>query len=138
MTVPLGMETPVAAGGGKASAATGPNRYRSGYNLEQRAAEHLRSEGYYVIASRGSHGIVDLVALKPGEVLGVQCKGNGWLSPDEWNELYQLGLELAFVPLLACREKRRLIFYELTGLRVKYSRNPPKRLWTADRVGGVA
>jgi len=39
-------------------------RYRKGYRAESRAARELREEGWLVVASRGSHGVFDLWALK--------------------------------------------------------------------------
>ena len=49
--------------------------YRRGYDLERRVALHLIGLGWVVVASRGSHGIADLVALRAGaQPLVVQVK----------------------------------------------------------------
>jgi len=69
--------------------------YKRGRALEYRVQESLRSQGYLVIRSSGSHGPADLVALRPHpdarkkapDVLLVQCKRNGRMSPGERSEL---------------------------------------------------
>jgi Holliday junction resolvase len=80
--------------------------YSRGVYREKRTADHLRSEGYFVVESRGSHGPADLVAMKPGQVLLVQVKAgntdhNGTLRDQWWNELYHLAVRVGAVPVLA-------------------------------------
>ena len=50
--------------------------YSRGASFERRVRDHLRGEGYFVVRSAQSKGDFDLVALKLGEVLLVQCKAN--------------------------------------------------------------
>jgi len=54
--------------------------YRRGADLERAAKHYLEDNGYYVIKSAGSKGIADLVGIKPGEILYVQCKLDGYLG----------------------------------------------------------
>jgi Holliday junction resolvase len=80
--------------------------YSRGVYREKKTADHLRSEGYFCVESRGSHGPADVVAMKPGQVLLVQVKSgntdvNGALRDIWWNELYQLARQLGAVPVLA-------------------------------------
>jgi Holliday junction resolvase len=106
--------------------------YRDGRKLEYAAAADLRSNGYTVLRMAGSHGIVDLIAVKPGELLFIQCKLDGYLTPRERAGLLELArppdrealLAVAGltggVPVLACWQKdgrhARVIEYrELTG-----------------------
>lgn len=112
-----------------------PNpRYDAGVRLEKRVSKHLRDEGYYVLESRGSHGLIDVIGVKYGEIVGVQAKGDGKLSTDDWNALVDMCRLHRIVPLLACRAGRDLIFWELVGHKVAYSRNLPRRHWTSDTI----
>jgi hypothetical protein len=52
-----------------------------GASFERKVADLLESDGYLVIRAAGSHGAADLVALKLGQVLFVQCKLNGRCDP---------------------------------------------------------
>ncbi len=58
-----------------------------GSAFERRCAVFLEKLGYEVTRSAGSHGPADLVAGRTGVHLAVQCKINGRLDPDEWDEL---------------------------------------------------
>ena len=59
--------------------------YRRGADLERAAKHYLEDNGYYVIKSGGSKGIIDLAAFKWCEILFVQCKRpkDGYLLPAE-------------------------------------------------------
>lgn len=66
-----------------------PNsRYRAGYDLERATRILLTANGYIAIRSSGSKGLADIVALKRGEVLLVQCKSSGRLGPGERASLH--------------------------------------------------
>lgn len=108
-------------------------RYEGGAVLERAAKKVLEDGGYYVIKSGGSKGIADLVALKPGETVLVQCKGNGYIAPAERVAFRKLGLRLGAVCLLGRWEKtgprggRSAAFSELTSM------GPAgQRPWTPD------
>ena len=95
--------------------------YRNGADLERAAKHHLEDNGYYVIKSGGSKGIVDLAAFKPGELLFVQCKRAGYLSPSERRTLHGLAVKLGAVPLAAFWHKqgtaaRTIAYVELFSL----------------------
>ena len=83
---------------------TAPN-YRNGAQLERAARVVLESVGYYVIRSAGSKGAADLVALKPGEVLLVQCKLDGKMPPAEREAFAKLADRLGVVSLIASWHK---------------------------------
>jgi len=94
--------------------------YRNGSELERAAKHALEDDGYYVIKSGGSKGIVDLAAFKPGETLFVQCKLTGYLSPAERVKFLRLAETLRTVPLVGLwvktgRDARRVGFMRLTG-----------------------
>lgn len=85
-----------------------PNsHYQAGYVLERAARTLLTVNGYLVIRASGSKGPADLVALKPGEVLLIQCKASERqrLGPAERAELHGAA-QLAGATALACRWAR--------------------------------
>jgi Restriction endonuclease len=112
-----------------------PSGYRNGADLERAVKHHLEANGYeLVIKSGGSKGKVDVIALKPGETLLVQCKLAGTMSPADRVALRSLAYDLGAVPLLARWVKegsaaRTIGYTEIT------SRAPAgHRPWTPDRA----
>ena len=62
--------------------------YERGRAKEYRVMEMLRSEGWVVGRSAGSHSPVDIFAAKEGKVLLVQVKaGSARAAPEELREL---------------------------------------------------
>ncbi len=111
-------------------------QYRRGADFERRVAEHLTTDGYLVLRAAGSHGHADLVALKAGQVLLVQCKlgGPGAVPPAEWNGLYMAAMTVGALPLVASRPARGHLAYDLmtaekTGVR---GVRPPCETWAPD------
>lgn len=124
-------------------------RYRHGRQFEYRVRDYLKSLGYVALRSPGSKTPIDLVAIKPGVVLFIQCKRNGALLPKEWNDLFDLAASTASIPLLASTPSGRgsMRFQRLVGRKVqRYARQPlepfdPAQAGTAVRIteiGGVA
>lgn len=111
--------------------------YQAGVRFEKRVSAYLRDEGYLVIESRGSHGLVDQMAVKAGQLLAIQSKVDGKISVDDWNQLFRLRVWTCAIPILARREGRRLALYELTGERVKWQRGWPMRPFVTDQVGAA-
>jgi Holliday junction resolvase len=81
-------------------------RYRKGADFERRVLKHLEKQGYVVFRAAGSKSPVDLVALRSGEVMLVQCRVDGRLRGDR-EKLALLGQELG------CREVRKLKIGEI-------------------------
>jgi len=50
------------------------NRYKKGYRFELDVKKQYESRGYKVVRSSGSHTPVDLIAMKNGEIIQIQCK----------------------------------------------------------------
>jgi Archaeal holliday junction resolvase (hjc) len=112
-----------------------PSGYRNGADLERAVKHDLEDNGYsMVMKSGGSKGKVDVIALKPGEVLLVQCKVSGSMSPADRIALRSLAYDLGAVPLMARWVKdgsaaRTIGYTEIT------SRAPAgHRPWTPDRA----
>ena len=94
--------------------------YGDGYRLECEARNVLRDNGYAVIRSASSKTPVDLVAFKVGEMLFVQCKRAGKMSPADRDALLLLCGVAQATPLMARwrkdgRAARTVEFAELTG-----------------------
>jgi len=106
--------------------------YRRGADLERAAKKYLEANGYYVIKSAGSKGVADLVGIKPGETLYVQCKLDGYLTPAERVSFRQAALASGAVPVVARwvkegRAARTLGFRELISMGPAGNRD-----WTPD------
>ena len=108
--------------------------YTRGYAFEQKISGQLTQDGYWCMEARGSHGIVDVIALKPGQVLLIQAKTDGVISIRDWNQLLELGERLNAVPLLAWRPRRGHIeYWRLIGPRVA-RQSPVYEVWLPDAV----
>ncbi len=104
--------------------------YSQGVYREKKVADYLRSEGYFCMESRGSHGPADVIGLKLGQVLLVQVKTgntdiNGALRDTWWNELYHLAGSLGAVPVLADTPS----FGKLRLRRLAREHEPMSRRW---------
>lgn len=111
--------------------------YTRGARFERKVAEALTADGYRVMRAAGSHGKADLIALKIGQVLLVQCKlsGCGAVRPAEWNELWQLAEEVGAVAVIAHKPLRgRIAYMRLTGPKVRPGSRAPAVEWTPDEV----
>jgi hypothetical protein len=109
--------------------------YRDGADLERAVKHYLEDNGYLlVIKSGGSKGKVDVIGLKRGETVLVQCKRSGSISPAERVELRRLAAALGAIPVLARWVKegnaaRTIGFTELTSMGP--AGNAP---WTPDHA----
>lgn len=92
-----------------------PNRnYQAGVRVEKAIAGILHKVGYFVIESRGSHGLIDVAAFAPTnshnyplKPLGIQCKKSKKLiTKRERENLKTHAPKWEFIPLIAYREKR--------------------------------
>lgn len=78
-------------------------QYQLGRSFEYRTRDLLKESGYYVVRSAQSKGLIDLVAMKMGRVLIVQCKRGGLLDKGEWDALFSLGSEIGATPIFTER-----------------------------------
>lgn len=80
------------------------NHYRRGADFERAVRAHLADHGYEVIRSAGSKTKVDLVAIKSGELLLIQCKlPSSDLPSSEWNRLRELARMCDARPIIALK-----------------------------------
>lgn len=113
--------------------------YRNGADLERAVKHHLEDNGYLlVIKSGGSKGKVDVIGLKRGETVIVQCKRSGTaVRPADRISLCSLARALGAVPLLASWVKegnaaRYIGYTELTFTGPRPGDN--SRSWTPDHA----
>jgi Holliday junction resolvase len=115
---------------------TGNHHKRNGTVRENRVKELLEDDGYFVVRSAGSGGVADLVALKPGQVLLVQCKSEAYLAPHEWNGLWFTSVNTRAIPIHAAKlpGSRQVVWHRLTGPKTVVTKRPPWVEWSADEV----
>lgn len=102
------------------------SRYARARDFEYAVRDDMRKRNYLVVRSAGSKTPVDIYAFDIGTKVFIQCKTNGVLKPDEWNEFYRYCKSVEALPILAKRNARgRGIVYKLlTGQKVPYKRAP--------------
>jgi Holliday junction resolvase len=98
--------------------------YARGRAFEYRVKGDLERHGFIVIRSPQSRSPFDLVALRVGVVLMIQCKSHGVLSPSEWNSLLDVGAKADATCLLASRHKRTIQYHHLLSRKVARGRQP--------------
>lgn len=76
-------------------------RYVHGRRFEYRARDDLKRHGYFVMRSPASKSPLDLIAVREGHCVMVQCKRSGALPPSEWNAMYDLAVSCGAVPIMA-------------------------------------
>ena len=128
-----------------------PSGYRQGADLEREVKRYLEDNGYsLVIKSGGSKGKVDVIGLKRGETVIVQCKrgGNEPIPMEEWRQgrgaaamspadrvnLRRLAADIIAIPIFCRwvkdgRKARELGFTELTSMGPAGNRP-----WTPDHA----
>ena len=74
-----------------------------GRRHEWRWRDYFESEGYEVVRAAASRGAADLICIKHGQVLLVQCKRTAMPSPAERRELARVARMLpgVAVPVIA-------------------------------------
>jgi Holliday junction resolvase len=105
--------------------------YRLGRALEYRCRDYFKKRGYFTLRSPRSAGKVDVVAIRAGEILFIQCKRSGSLGVKEWNGILELSISVGAVPLMAMVNPsgRGIDFYELIGRKDGSKRKQPMCAW---------
>ena len=89
-----------------------PNKkYVSGRAFEYLVRDFFTRRNYCVIRSAGSHGLGDLICLKKGIVLMIQCKLKGQISAEEKEALSHVAHTVGAEPILASK-KDDVLFFE--------------------------
>ncbi len=121
------------------------NHYATGRRFEWAVRDDLFENGFEVIRAAGSKGgsKVDLIALKPGQMLFVQCKATGTLPPGEWDRLVEVSAWVSAVPILAAKGGRGqgVQYTRLLAPKRRGCRTQPCEPFVLDEIaalGGVA
>jgi len=78
--------------------------YAKGRRFEWKVRDYLKARGYVVIRAAASKP-VDLVALRPGEILLVECKYNSPLTKARKRELLELARASGAKVVIASKRK---------------------------------
>lgn len=111
------------------------SNYSRGASFERKVASDLEAFGYVTVRSAGSHSPADVLATRRSllgvvygvaEVVAVQCKTNGRLDPDEWNEFWEWCAKGGALPILAQRGAKGhgVIYSRLTSRKDVSGRQP--------------
>ena len=118
------------------------NRYATGTRFEHKTRDDLISNGYEVIRAAGSKGStkVDLVAVKPGSLIFIQCKATGTLPPAEWDRLVEVAGWVGAVPVLAANgpRGRGIVYTRLLGPKRPRARTQPCEPFLLDEIAAAA
>ena len=81
------------------------SNYSRGANLERKIKKRLESEGWFVVRSAGSKGLVDLVAFASGQKpVFIQVKLTGKLSKLETINLIELAERYDAMAMLSSKD----------------------------------
>ncbi|MCZ7434780.1 restriction endonuclease [Micromonospora sp. WMMC241] len=118
------------------------SHYQAGTRFEHKIRDDLRDNGYEVMRAAGSKGAskVDLVALKPGQLLFIQAKRSGTLPPAEWDRVFEVAGWVGAVPLLAANgpRGRGVVYTRLLGRKVPRARTQPCEPFLLDQIAQAA
>jgi Holliday junction resolvase len=118
------------------------SQYGRGRDFEWKIRGDLTANGYEVMRAAGSKGStkVDLVALKPGQLLFIQAKRAGTLGPAEWDRVVEVASWVGAVPILAANgpRGRGVVYTRLLGPKVPWARTQPCQPFLLDEIAEVA
>lgn len=80
--------------------------YAKGYRFEKRVQKHIQAGGWLVFR-QGKSAFPDLICIKDGVLVFVECKMNKYLSKNEKAEATKLSKHAPF--FVAYRDKKRRI-----------------------------
>ncbi|MEV1321977.1 hypothetical protein AB0J14_38515 [Micromonospora arborensis] len=119
------------------------SHYEKGVRFERKTRTDLAENGYEVIRAAGSKGStkIDLLAMKPGQQLLIQCKESGDISPAEWNRIVEVAgwYPGVAIPLLAANgpRGRGVVYTQLLGVKVPRARTQPCRPFLLDEIAAA-
>lgn len=87
-------------------------QYVSGSNFERRVKKEYIQHGWIALRAAGSHGIVDVIAVKGGIIELIQCKTGGVISTEDLMELVNAAEIAGGTPKVAYRVGRKLFIRE--------------------------
>jgi Holliday junction resolvase len=115
--------------------------YAVGTRFELKVRQDLESNGYAVIRAAGSKGAtkVDLAAVKPGQLLLIQCKRTGVLPPAEWDRLVEVAGWVNALPIMAANAPngRGVVYTRLLAPKRRGARHQLVAPFVLDEIGAT-
>lgn len=106
--------------------------YQIGVTFERKIQHYLQELGYFALRSPGSKSKIDVIAIKPHQVLFIQCKRDARLDPNEWNDLFAIASNCGAIPLIASKAFRKPILFEQLMAFKLGGGAQPKKVWLAN------
>jgi len=98
------------------------NPFARGRRFEYRTRDYLRKLGWFVVRQPKS-SFPDLVALRDGSILLVECKVNGYIPPTERRHIVRLARKrVRGKAILAFRRGQELVLAELSAKSAKFDK----------------
>jgi len=98
------------------------NPYARGRRFEYRTRDYLRKLGWFVIRQSKS-SFPDLVALRDGSILLVECKVDGYIPSSERRHIVRLARkQVRGRAILAFRRGQKLLLAELSTKSAKFDK----------------
>lgn len=105
--------------------------YQNGAQFERECKAELEERGFHCVRSAGSHSPADIIALRKGSVpVAVQCKRDGRLDPDEWNEFVDWCEESGCNPVLAKKVRGGIKWHSIFGKKKPGGGKQPMTDWS--------
>lgn len=77
-------------------------RYKNGVKLEYAVQDDLEQNGYWTMRAPGSRGTVDVIGLKRGHTVIIQCKKTDpYLPPASRDALVAIAAQVGAIPVSA-------------------------------------
>lgn len=105
--------------------------YKVGRSFEYATKKDLEKYGYIVMRSPASKTPADLVAIRAGEIVFVQCKLHGAMGVKEWNEFIDYSEKGGATPVMAQRSQtgRGITYSLLTAKKDGSRKRQPMTEW---------
>ena len=105
------------------------SNYRRGADFENAVKKDFESNGWVAVRAAGSHTPADVYCIKPGRVVFVQCKRDGVLRPQEWNEFLDYSRGAGAVPLVAFKATRGIAYRVIKDYKDGSKKSQPWEEW---------
>lgn len=103
------------------------SEYQVGRHVEYAVMDDLRRRGYHVMRSPRSRSPIDLVAVKIGAILLIQCRLTLVLDVAGWNDVFDLAASIGAVPVVAGRPSAKVDYRRMTGRKDGSKRPQPMK-----------
>ena len=113
------------------------SKYRLGRQVEYSVRDDFKKHGYVTMRSPASKSPIDILAVKKGVIVFVQCKRNMVIGVKEWNIFYDLAISVDAIPIVAGRPTGMgLLYWKMTDKKDGYKKRQPKEEITIENLAG--